>query len=936
MVRYLLICLFLISGSVYSQHNEIDSLLNILKTEPDIRLKGELLNELASISLQMDPDASKSYAQKALSMGKQIKNGSVIAQAYNNLAFYAYLNGQLDSSIVFCSNGLDVAEASNDISLIANLSSLLGAMFLNQGDTDKAIDPIFYAIKIAESNGLKEPLIRCYNTAGELYQFTADYEKSKIYYKKALDVLRSSTKDKSKEVMLLSNIARVSNVKLEKIEILKEAIEIGEKYELNRSLGYAYSSLADMYMNTQDSIHKAISLYKNAYEIVNAIGDQKLIMHTNIYLGRALVRTNQADEASSYLKRGLDMAIQSNHQNHINEVYTSLARYYELKGDYKKAYAYKDSSMNGFFTEYNETITQLSQEANAKYQAAEKEKQLAQQELEIAKQKQHRNQILGGSIIVLLLSAGFGFAYYQRQLAKKKMAELALENERSEKEKLKELDQLKTQFFTNVSHELKTPLTLIMGPLSNVLEKVDDNTTKENVLLAYNNAEKLNTLINETLDLAKLEKGKIDVKQEPTQIGKFLVRSMMSLSSLAEMRAIKLEANINFPNDTFILCDPDKVEKILSNLVSNAIKFSDNNSTITMNAELKDHLTIQIMDQGKGIPEEEQELIFNRFYQAKHNQYGSYGGTGIGLAYSRELAELMGGSLSLESNAGNGSIFTFSIPFQEVEGIPSNEEEEKTTRVQERYQPILINGEKPRILLVEDNNEMQQYLKSLLQDEYFCDIAVDGYEALKKIQTTHYHLVSSDVMMPNMDGFTLKERINNLKDYKRVPFIFLTARSLEVDKLSGLRLGVDDYITKPFSKNEYKIRIHNLLNNHKERLSADQEFGEAENAESVDLKILKKAEKVILDNIDQPQFTVPDFAAALHYSQRQLARIIKQLTGLTPVNFILEIRLQKAFSLLKTNTYNSVSEVMYEVGIESASYFTRKFKERFGVSPSEL
>jgi YesN/AraC family two-component response regulator len=191
-------------------------------------------------------------------------------------------------------------------------------------------------------------------------------------------------------------------------------------------------------------------------------------------------------------------------------------------------------------------------------------------------------------------------------------------------------------------------------------------------------------------------------------------------------------------------------------------------------------------------------------------------------------------------------------------------------------------------------------------------------------------------MMPNMDGFRLKEKINEIKQARNIPFIFLTARSLEEDKLMGLRLGVDDYVTKPFNREEYKARIYNLLKNYKVRMDGQSEDPVYTHTESVDIQKLKEAERIVLINISNPDFKVTDLADELHYSQRQLARVIQQLTGLTPVGFILELRLQRAYHLIKSKSYSSLSEVRDEISIESSSYFSRKFKERFGVSPSEI
>jgi DNA-binding response OmpR family regulator len=513
-----------------------------------------------------------------------------------------------------------------------------------------------------------------------------------------------------------------------------------------------------------------------------------------------------------------------------------------------------------------------------------------------------------------------------------------LESEKKEREKLQELDKLKTRFFTNVSHELKTPLTLILGPLANTLEKINNEEAKQDVLLAYNNAERLHDLINETLDFSKLESGKLEIVKSPVLISETLKRSFLSFQSLAEMKNIMLRFQSTIGDETYISCDYGKLEKIVNNLVSNAIKFSENNSLVILSANIDDNLTVEVVDHGRGVPVEEQDKIFNRFYQAKHNQYGNYGGTGVGLAFSKELAEVMNGTLSIKSKPEEGSTFILTIPAQIVSApiVQAAETRDDKNIGHLAYESLLIDGEKPKLLIVEDNPEMQQYLISILGDQYQCFLANDGYEAIKMVQTNTFHLISSDIMMPNMDGFSLKAKINQISGNRSIPFIFLSARSQDEDVLEGLQLGVDDYITKPFNKYEYLARIHNLLTNRKERIDSLVSFGSNENTESVDVKILKEVEKDILVNLNNTDYKVSNLADTMHYSQRQLGRIVKQLTGMSPIELILELRLQKAHRLLKKKHYSSIAEVRYEVGIESPSYFARKFKERFGVSPSEI
>ncbi|MCB0524348.1 MAG: response regulator, partial [Saprospiraceae bacterium] len=253
------------------------------------------------------------------------------------------------------------------------------------------------------------------------------------------------------------------------------------------------------------------------------------------------------------------------------------------------------------------------------------------------------------------------------------------------------------------------------------------------------------------------------------------------------------------------------------------------------------------------------------------------------------------------------------------------------------FQTQLHAESRPRILIVEDQPEMQKFLRESLSDDYECEVAREGGEALQLLQTRHFDLTSSDVMMPGMDGFSLREKVNQISSLRQMPFILLTARALDEDKLHGLRLGVDDYITKPFSVPELKARISNLLKNKFEREKGWQESsGSTSNLEEpADRELLREAEKKVLQNLDRSDYKIADLASEIGFGERQLRRVIRNLSGLSPVEFILEIRLQKARQLLEKRKFTTVSEVQFEVGIESASYFSKKFTERFGKNPSD-
>ena len=495
------------------------------------------------------------------------------------------------------------------------------------------------------------------------------------------------------------------------------------------------------------------------------------------------------------------------------------------------------------------------------------------------------------------------------------------------------MSQVKTDFFNNVSHELRTPLTLIMAPLEDALKDKNGHGKREELEMALHNSKRLLNLTNELLDLSKLDAAKLELDVSTTEISPLLIRIVHSFQSLAQTRKIHLHHNLNKSIATHLNVDVGKLEKILNNLINNAIKYSEDGGTVSVTLDYdaldQGSLSLSIQDDGPGIPIEDQERIFNRFYQSSVVIQSA--GTGIGLALVKELVQLMGGRISLESAPGNGSCFQVDLPVTIV-ATPEREPQKASVDEEVTFEPILFGDHKPKVLIVEDDLEMSRYLKGLLKEDYDLDIAFNGIQALEKCRHNRYDLISSDVMMPEMDGFEFRNRLNEMGQ-GHTPFIMLTARVLEEDRLRGFRLGVDDYITKPFSSEEYKARIHNLLSNKQKREQID--LG-AEEIPSHEEEFVNNVREEVITHLDDPNYSVSLLAQSMNYSPRQLGRLLQRYTGLTPVQFILELRLQKAFQIIQSRKYATINEVRYDVGIESASYFSARFKERFGISPASI
>lgn len=514
---------------------------------------------------------------------------------------------------------------------------------------------------------------------------------------------------------------------------------------------------------------------------------------------------------------------------------------------------------------------------------------------------------------------------------------------------LKKLDELKTRFFANVTHELRTPLTLITSPLQRLMntQKLDPQTLQTLQNIAQN-GEHLKDLVEEILDLSRLEGGKLSVDKKPVHFKRKIQEWFQNFEAIAHNRGIEYQLNYDLPSKFHLNLDIKKTQKIVFNLLSNAFKFSKKGDSISFDiSENQNNAIIKVTDTGEGIHPDDLPYIFDRFYQSKQINQNLNGGLGIGLALSKELANLMNGQLSVESTLGEGTTFTFEFPKETIIREP--------LAIAKNISPSNVISETPAsnntfnhtILVVEDHLQMQGFIKELLQSCSNIIIANNGKEALNilKEKKQPIDLIVSDVMMPEMDGFTFLNIIKNKTQWQLIPIIMLTARADISDKLNALTIGVDDYLIKPFEPEELIARVKNLLDNldlRNQLIQLPAIANQNKNEEpilaaldSVDIKWLKKLETLAFEKVTTPNFNIGQLAHEMAIGERQLNRKVKKITGLTPGNYLKEIKLQKARQLLENKAYSTVAEISYLIGFNSTTYFSSLFKERFGKLPSD-
>ena len=579
-----------------------------------------------------------------------------------------------------------------------------------------------------------------------------------------------------------------------------------------------------------------------------------------------------------------------------------------------------------------------------------------------------------------------------------------------EAEKLREVDTLKSRFFANISHEFRTPLTLIMGPVKQLLSSEIRETVKNQYKIILRSSDRLLGLINQILDLSKLESGKMQLQTSKTDIVPFVKGLVLSFCSLAETRKITLKVEIK-EKECIGYIDRDKAEKIITNLLSNAFKFTPEGGEITVNVKIPnskheilnkfqipnpklrvtsyqlpvtnskspstrhsspvtrhDFIEISISNTSPFIPKEQLDKLFDRFYQADSTYKKDGEGSGIGLALTKELVEACHGEIRVQCN-GIGSnaqtIFTVVLPIGKEHLKPEEiaeefaENERKTdfplrrgtkgdVALQHSYEEIDKSEDKllsktiityPLLLIVEDNPDVTHYIRSFMETDYRILTAENGAIGLKKALKEYPDLIISDVMMPEMDGYELCQKIKSDQRTSHIPVILLTAKADLDSRIEGLEFGADDYIAKPFEAGELKVRSKNLIRQRKrlrDKFSQAIEIKPGEvTASSMDEQFLDRLLMVFEKHVSDSGFSTERFAGEVGLSRSQLNRKLRALTDLSIHGFLLNLRLKRAAQLLKKKT-GTVSEIAYAVGFESASNFARAFRSRYGTSPSDF
>ena len=929
----------------------LDSLKTDLDKVTDDSLRFRLLDELAWNYKRVNLDTALQYGKLSIEAAEKLNNVQFEAFAYSTLGVIKMENDHSDFGISDLKKALAINRSLDNQRGISSNFNNLGNAYKTLGKYDSSI--IYYAgsIKIKLEMGRKESAASTMSNLGLIYMEIENGEKALEYFLTAYEIV-GENHPRSRGIFNNLGLAYSKLNQSEKARYyLKKAIRDMNMDGNQWKFAQTYNNIAESFLD--DDIYDSALFYSlKSYELKKHLSQGLQLTYPLITLSKIHRGLGNHKKAHEYASQAVSIALQFDNPERLGESKWFLGQSEEALGNYKRA-----AELYREYLAISEKLTQdailvAAEEAEAKFQTELKEKEniILREEAEIRQQHiRFQNTMIVLISIVLLTLLVFSLIL-RRQLIERKKLVLKIE---SQSQKLQELDKAKTRFFANISHDLRSPLTLILGALDKINERdyeIMDSDSRELLDLGIKNGKRLLYLADEIMDLTRLEEGKVSLELQYVKIVPYLRLLTKMFSSAADIKSIELRFTAHADEETTLRIDPHQFEKIIYNLLSNAIKFTPENGAVDVILTTEgDAAKIQIADTGPGIPAESLQLIFDRYYQSTGSTT-SQAGVGIGLALVKELVEMHGGTIVVSGNT-KGTTFTIDIPFKKNDWVSKAVVPERSLDVitrnslwmdlQEEKERLQVPGitntdeDSKAVLIVEDHKELRTYIKSILDKNFRVFLAADGAGALDLLQTEKIHLIITDLMMPYMDGFELVDHLKKDKTLQKIPVVVVSARTDKQEKLDLISKGAEDVINKPFDKDELLIRIESILNRD---WNSEQVFSRlyGESAEEYEKNIMHKLEKLIIKRIDDPHLSVLDLADEMAASERKVYRMIKKISGLTPYELIKEVRWQFLENYLSKNKINTATEAAQIIGMNNVSSFASQYKKRFGRSIKDV
>lgn len=941
-LRSLLLSLFLIPLWGNTQTAQLDSLIQQSQQLPQDTQLVRLYAQIAQYSLASAPAQSDSFALLGIQLAQKLKDQFGLAWNTYHRSQSQISLGQIDSAKVMASKAAETFEELGEDIQQHRAYYTLANIHNFTGNIDSAL---YFALRVHEkAAGVKDENLAAMVAfqLGNIYRSQTDLSKAKTYYEEAADYFRKEKKlgPLATTLYSLSNVVKGK----ERYDRVQEVLELYTQLGHTRGLGSANTSLGEHYLQENEP-QKALVAYRKALGYFEQIQYPIGISIAELAIGKILIGEGQYQEAKKALDHAMELSYTHHFDDNLPQIFEQQIRLATATGRLVDADNWLDSFKTARDTMFSRERTKALSDAHARYETSQKEAQLAQQELALSRAENDRNRTLLIALLAISILTIAFFVLRNQLLNKRRAAEIAMQWERAEAEKLRELDQLKSNFFTNISHEFRTPLSLLLSPLRQMIEGTFLGNREHFLKLMERNGTRLESLINQLLDLARLESGKIEVQLASGDIVYFLRILASSFESWAMRKDIQFD--VDLPNQSLeVAFDADKLHKVINNLLSNAFKYTPEEGSVSIKANAQDKLLeIEITDTGIGIPPDQLPHIFDRFTRGEQLD-DELASSGIGLALTKELVELMQGEIWVKSNPVGGSIFGIQLPVlsptlaekawtEAPHAISSQTIEAQTSP------PLspMADSEKALVLVVEDNKDLNEYISSQLQDKYKLLNARDGKAGLSMALEAIPDLIITDVMMPEMNGNELTRQLKSDARTSHIPIIMLTAKAEQVDKLEGLETGADNYLTKPFDVAELRIRVKQLI---AQRASLRSKFATEGGIKlkeiavsSTDQQFLDRLMEVIETNMADDTLSIEELSDHMAMSRTQLHRKLKALTGKSASVFLRTVRLHRAKDLLSQQAGN-VSEICFEVGFSNVAYFSKTFKDEFGKSPSEV
>ncbi len=959
----LILCLTMYAQDSLELKYKIDSLKSIVRQASHDTVKVKAWVEWEKLIYMHDPDQDikliklidsvcvanleKELPKKEHEFFLSRKKSALI-----DLGVYYFTQQNNEQAMESFQSALVIARDKKDQRSIGVCLNNLAAIYESTGNFQRAVEMYTDALRLGEEIGNDHITGNALNNIGIIYSNLEQNDQAKSYYDRSL-LLARKIGNKELEANVLNNIGilhtELKNDSLA-MSFFQQSLNIRE--EINDSDGIYVSliNIGSIYLR-ENNIGKALELYERGLMISTNNNYKSGIASCLSEIGECYLATEDFRTALRYLNKSLKISVEIDDKQELWQVLKRLYKAHRELGNAKTALSYYER-----YVELDENLKSsenqsmlIRKEFEYKYDKQKAlDKAIQDKKDAVATEEKEKQRIITYSIGGgLLLVFGLLLVIFNKFQVTKRQKQII----EQQTQKLKELDEAKSRFFTNISHEFRTPLTIISGMVDQVKSKPEIWLEKGTEMIKQNTIVLLK-LVNQILDLRKLESKSLNLNLTQGNIVPYLKYISESFQPLAQSKGLQIHflAESESLNMDY---DADKILRIISNLLSNAIKFTPDGghvyfqiNKIHSQEDGKEILLIQIKDTGIGIPEDQLPQIFDQFYQIDDSSTRKGEGTGIGLTLIQELVNLMNGKIEATSELGKGTTFLISLPITNQSVVTESfaptqfaKPEIPVEKIIEESAPAFIKNIEdpslPILLIVEDNHDVAQFIISCLEGEYQLHVAQNGQEGIDKAIEEVPDLIVSDVMMPEKDGFELCETLKQDERTSHIPIVLLTAKADLDSKISGLKRGADAYLSKPFEPEELLVRLENLLEVRKnlQKRYASNITTETSDALKLEDEFIQKIRKIVHENMENEDFGTLALCQKLRMSRTQVHNKIKTLTNKSTSLFIRSIRLQEAKGLLQTTDLN-ISEVGYKVGFSNPAYFSRIFAEEFGAPPS--